>query len=113
MSLFDLLFPQIATAFHLRALRNQSQQPSSLEHANALRDSRTTEALKLRIDELENDLGLVVLVLSSLLSALDERGTISRADIEREIKELDGVDGKLDERVSTRILKAYLSNKNR
>lgn len=110
MKLFDLLFPQTATAVHLRGIREQGQQPSHGSQGS-LADSMTVQALKMRIDELEKDLGFTVLVLAGILSALDESGTISRADIARELKELDGIDGEMDDQISIRVLKQYLHSR--
>lgn len=69
----------------------------------------SVEALKIRIDELEDDLGFTVLVLASLLSTLDEKQILSRDDVERELRKLDLIDGRNDSKISTRILKKYFA----
>ena len=69
----------------------------------------SVEALKIRIDELEDDLGFTVLVLASLLSTLDEKQILSRDDVERELRKLDLIDGQNDSKISTRILKKYFA----
>ena len=113
MNLFDFLFPQQAAASHLREIREQQRQANEAEmqpkHLDAVRDKATTDALKMRIDDLENDMGFVVLVLGSLLSAIEEKGVVTRADVERELNELDLIDGKRNGKMSVRILKQCMA----
>jgi len=116
MSLLDFLFPQTAAAVHLRNIsghmRERQLQSDETKRLDDLKESTTVDALKARIDELEGDLGFVVLVLASLLSALDEKGSISRDDIEKELRELDIIDGRADSMISIRILKQYLKDQD-
>ncbi|MEM1446416.1 MAG: hypothetical protein AAGF84_10195 [Planctomycetota bacterium] len=112
MSLFDVLFPNTAAAMHLRKLSNAASDGggSPQLRIEQLEQAATTEALKVRIDELESDLGFVVLVLSSVLSALDEKGSLSRDELAKELRELDIIDGRTDGQLSTTILKHYFAS---
>ncbi len=105
MSLMDLLFPQIATATHLRSIRDQNAETDGLQRLREIRQSATLQALKSRIDSLEDDLGYVTLVLSGLMSTLDEKGVIRRDDLKEELSQLDGVDGIRDGKISIQMLK--------
>lgn len=109
MNLYEFFFPQFATIQHLKAIR-QSQQENP-QRLQAMAQAATDQALKKRLDDLESDMGLMVLVLTSLLSMLSEKGTLSREDFETELKSLDLIDGKADGRLNIRILKQYLAEK--
>ncbi len=107
MGLFEFMFPEQAQAEHLRAMR-ELQQDKQWQHKREQRaEMASTHALKMRIDELEKDLGFTVLVLASLLSTLDEKSVLKRKDVEKELRELDLIDGKDDNKISTAILKHY------
>ena len=114
MSLFDVLFPKTASAMHLRKLAHSGADGGGTPQLRIqqLEQAATTEALKVRIDELESDLGFVVLVLSSVLSTLDEKGSLSRDELAKELRALDIVDGRADGRLSTSILKHYFASNN-
>lgn len=105
MSLMDLLFPQVAAATHLRSIRDQNAQAGDLKRLRGIRQTATLEALKTRIDSLEDDLGYLTLVLSGLLSTLDEKGVIRSDDVKKELKELDGIDGVSDGKINIQVLK--------
>lgn len=109
MSLVDFLFPQQAAASHLRSIRDQNAESGELRQLKMLRQTATVEALKVRIDSLEDDLGYLTLVLSGLLSTLDEKGVLKREDVKKELSELDVIDGVSDGKINIQVLK-YLIN---
>ncbi len=113
MSLFDLFFPEQSTAMHLRKLAlqqvQQQTQHSAAQHDGIVRAQATAEALKMRIDDLEADLGFTVLLLAGLLSTLDEKGVLTKQDVKRELQELDLVDGMRDGKLNVRVLRRYLA----
>lgn len=113
MNLMDFLFPQASAASHLRALRSQQTANQSFQAESArldrLSDEMLVKALRQRIDDLEGDLGFVVLVLASLLARLETSETLSRAEVLNELKSIDPIDGKDDGRLSIRVLKQILA----
>ena len=109
MGLFEFMFPEQAQAVHLRAMRELQVQKHYDSRWQDRAEMASVEALKIRIDELEDDLGFTVLVLASLLSTLDEKQILSRDDVERELRKLDLIDGRNDSKISTRILKKYFA----
>ncbi|MBI1369637.1 MAG: hypothetical protein GC162_13410 [Planctomycetes bacterium] len=113
MNLFDYLFNRHAPSLgpSLEQMQQQNRTESDAARAARLRDEATREALKMRLDDLEHDVGFLTLALASLLSALQEKGTLTTADILTELQALDPTDGHRDGRLSIRILKRCLSGK--
>jgi hypothetical protein len=112
MGLFEFMFPEQAQAEHLRAMR-EMQQDKQWQHKREQRsEMASTHTLKIRIDDLEKDLGFAVLVLASLLSTLDEKSVLKREDVEKELRKLDLIDGKEDCKISTAILKHYFRKRD-
>lgn len=103
MSLFDWFFPQQAQAAHLRSLsertyRNQKGQQQNLG------------SLRQRIHQLEENQGVIALVLGSLLEKLDDNGVLARGDIDTKMQELDEYDGIKDGKLNVAALQQLASN---
>ncbi|MFK7740546.1 MAG: hypothetical protein AB8H80_09485 [Planctomycetota bacterium] len=58
------------------------------------------------VTDLREDLGYVTLVLGSVLAKLDEKGTLSRADVQATMAELDVLDGVADGKLDIDVLKS-------
>ena len=113
MSLFDFFFPGPAAASHLHAMRDQHAESLDAQRLHALREATTSEALKMRIDKLESDMGFVVMLLGSLISTLDEKGVVTRDDLKKELADLDVIDGTRDGKLKVNVLKKYMDNTQR
>ncbi|MFK7740547.1 MAG: hypothetical protein AB8H80_09490 [Planctomycetota bacterium] len=105
MSLFDWFFPEQAQASHLRKLTEQQRG----SRRSTQRQNATVNALEKRIESLEQDLGFASLVLASVMAKLDEKGTVSRADIKAAMAEIDEIDGVADGRLDVNVLKGMQS----
>ena len=101
MSLFDWFFPEQAQASHLRRLTEQN----SAQRRQNRRDNAAVRGMEKRIEDLEQDLGFVSLVLASVMAKLDEKGTLSRADVKSAMKDIDEIDGVADGRLDINVLK--------
>ena len=108
MSLFDFFFPQQATASHLRAIREQQFDTMYQQRKTARSQDADAERLAKRLTNVENDLGFLTLLLAGLLDVLDERGTIRREDVKKQLERLDVADGMRDGRLSIQDLKESL-----
>ena len=115
MSIFDLVFSGIKAEPDLQAAMDANQQreqeQAETRRLAQLRTDTSIEALKIRIDDLESELRLVVLLLAGLLSTLDEKGVLSREDVLREMSALDVIDGRRDDQFNIRALKQYLRDR--
>lgn len=109
MSLVDFLFPQQAAASHLRSIRDQNVESGELQRLKIIRQTATAEALKVRLDSLEDDLGYLTLVLSGLLSTLDEKGVLKQEDVRDQLRELDEIDGVSDGKINIQLLKFLIN----
>lgn len=103
MSLYDFFFPDQAAASHLRRMANKQEREARLDR---IRDQGQAN-IEYRVDELENDLGIVSLVLASLLEAANDNGSISRDQIKQIIDELDVLDGFKDGRLNAAFLRKW------
>lgn len=92
---------------NLLNIQTQKASESEVRH-DMLSATASQAALKMRIDELEQDVGMLVLVLTALLTQLDDNETVNREVLKRELLELDLLDGKSDSRLTSRILRTYL-----
>lgn len=101
MSLFDFFFPEQAQASHLRRLTEQQ----SRQNRGRRQQNTEIKELSARIDQLEDDLGFVSLVLASVMARLDEKGTLTRADVRAAMQELDEIDGVADGRLDINVLR--------
>lgn len=112
MGLYEFFFPQLAQAEHLRAMREMQEDEQWNQRREHRKEMVTIEALKQRIDDLENDLGLTVLVLTSLLATLDVKNVLKREDVEVALRKLDLLDGKKDLKISTEMLRRFFRDKD-
>ena len=103
MSLYDFFFPEQASASHLRRMANQQDRQARMNRIQEQSQSNIED----RVTELENDLGMVTLVLASLLEAANNNGAVSREDIKKIIDELDVLDGFRDGRLHPGFLRKW------
>lgn len=105
MSLFDWFFPEQAQASHLRTLTEQNRRNRRTQNSQ----NRAVDDLANRVQALESDLGFVSLVLGSMMTKLDEKGTLTRDDIKAAMQEVDEVDGVADGKLDIRVLRGMQS----
>lgn len=103
MSLFDWFFPQQAQAAHLRSLSERT-------HRNQKSQQQNLGSLRHRIAQLEENQGVIALVLGSLLEKLDDNGVLARGDIEAKMQEIDEYDGIKDGKLNVAVLQQLASN---
>ena len=103
MSLFDFLFPQQATASHLRRMADKQRRDDRI---NRIRDAGS-EHIERRIEELEHDVGVLALALAAILDSANENGAISRDEIRNKISELDVLDGFRNGKLDVSILRKW------
>lgn len=106
MSLFDWFFPQQAQAAHLRSLSERTYRHQKGQQQNL-------GSLRQRIHQLEENQGVIALVLGSLLEKLDDNGVLARGDIETKMQELDEYDGIKDGKLNVAALQKLASNADR
>ncbi len=102
MSLHDYFFPIRAQSLQLRRLADQSASA----RRQARRRGADAEAVRDRVEALEQDLGYVALVLGALVSRLDEDGVVTKADLKAIVAQLDDIDGVKDGRLDITALRA-------
>jgi len=100
MSLYDFFFPAQAQATHLRQLVNDQQRLRRSE-GSGLAQAES------RIASLEGDVGYLALLLGVLLQKVDEKGMITRAEVQSALAEMDGVDGIRDGRLDVSVLRNF------
>lgn len=100
MSLFDFLFPEVATASHLRSIAQQNTIQSTQARIHQQRLAERSRAKSSnneeRIAELENEVGKAALVIESLIEILEESGIATRQKIAERTYAIDGRDGVID-----------------
>jgi len=114
MGLFEWIFPQVSQADSLKALHKAQlaaikDQSTAERHAEITMDV-TTQALKMRIDAMEDDLGFALLLITGILAKLEENGNITREELRAELEELDSVDGVKDSKITSKIVRFYLNS---
>jgi hypothetical protein len=60
-----------------------------------------------RTARLEADVGYLALVLGGVLELLDKKGAVTKADLKKKMKELDGVDGVRDGKFDLDVLRRF------
>lgn len=103
MSFYNFFFP-------LASYQHQTQQIAAAQRRRLRRSASNRRSTDRRISELEENLGFVSLLLSTLLSKLDENGTVSREDVQAELRALDGLDGVKDGKLDVEILRQALED---
>ena len=98
MSLFDFLFPEQMQAQQLRKIANTQRTRDK-------RSSRRQDALRERVQSLEDDVGFLAMVLGALIQKADEKGAITRDEIRAAVTEIDEFDGAKDGKIDVNILR--------
>jgi hypothetical protein len=113
MNMLDLFFPMSPHKALFSEFGKYLKENSGSDEIrkSALQADITSQALKVRVDELEEDLGLALLLIGSLISGLDERGVMTRHELKTELEEMDVVDGVKDGKITSRLLRMYLGAK--
>ena len=70
------------------------------------RRSRNVRNHDKRIQDLEEDLGYITLVLTSMLAMLDEKGTVTHQEVKELMAGLDELDGVKDGRLNVDVLRS-------
>lgn len=116
MSFFDLLFPEWATATHLRTLTEQNQlnqaQQRVARNRSARMDSSANKKLEQRIESLESELGQAALVIEALMTKLEEKEIATKGEFEELIREIDARDGVVDGRITPPAAESFESNRD-
>ncbi|MCK6439134.1 MAG: hypothetical protein L6Q71_02905 [Planctomycetes bacterium] len=97
MSLIDILFPEQASAMHLRKMSQQLAAQSRQQRTDRQPASQVDSHA---IGHVEDDLGCVTLLLMSLIKSLVKKGVITESDIMACISQLDAEDGWRDGKIS-------------
>ena len=104
MSFFDLLFPEWATATHLRTLTEQNQANQTQTRIAQSRAERIASAskkdLERRVESLEIELGQAALVMEALMEKFEEKQICSKQEMMGLIQEIDARDGMIDGRIT-------------
>jgi hypothetical protein len=69
------------------------------------RARRSRARTRTRIDDLEDDIGYLSLVLGVLLQKVDEKGLITREEVESSLASLDQFDGEQDGKLDVDVLR--------
>ena len=95
------LFWGVSTFAMMRDVEKQQR----IQRRSERRRSRNARNHSKRIQDLEEDLGYVTLVLSSMLVTLDEKGTITHQEVQGLMAGLDELDGVKDGRLNVDVLR--------
>jgi hypothetical protein len=97
MSLYDFFFPEQAQAAHLRKLAGEAVRSRELDTGSLEQQNRQ---LHERVARLEHELGALALVVAAILKRLDEKGHVTRNEVQETIRKLDLLDGVRDGKIS-------------
>ncbi len=100
MGLFEFILPEVAEAEHLKTISRQ------MRHMSVQRSSSRAESR--RSADIEEDLGVVSLILLSLVKKLIEKGVITREELFSHIKELDALDGIKDGKLDINVFRGVM-----
>ncbi|MBM3961217.1 MAG: hypothetical protein FJ306_04850 [Planctomycetes bacterium] len=109
MSLFDFFFPDQAQATHLRRIADQSARSERRRNTASREAKATFDSLQRQVDELRGDIGFTALVLGALVARLDEKGVVTRADLQAAMARLDLTDDLADGTLDVERLKAVVA----
>lgn len=105
--MFDFFFPEQAQAMHLRTIAESGHTSALKARSEQIAESnRQRQALRLRsktderVEELEKELGQSALVIEALITLLEERGVVARAELRARVAEIDSADGVVDGRIT-------------
>lgn len=100
MDLFSFFFPEQAVASHLRRIAAQQ------------REARYSSSLAIQqnddISALRGDVRFLTMVLATILKRLSETQTMSLADVQDLLDEVDGLDGVADRGLEPGVLRGLL-----
>jgi hypothetical protein len=99
LDLFDFFFPEQAQASHLRKIAKQRSVSSG--PAGGTAQSSELQALR-------DDVGFLTLVITALLRRLSETETLSLADVQDLLDEIDALDGVADGGLDPGVLRGLL-----
>ena len=110
MSLFDFLFPQQASASHLRGIRHQLDANAKADSIRRRKDAqRTSEEISAATDELSDEVGEVALLLVGAIRAMIRKGLVTRAEVFAEMFEADDTDGDRDAKLKPLVMNDALN----
>ena len=109
MSLFDFFFPDQAQAAHLRRIADQSARSERRRNSASREAKATLDSLQQQVEDLRGDLGFTALVLGALVARLDEKGVVTRADLQAVMARLDLTDDLADGTLDVERLKALVA----
>ena len=101
MNLFDFMFPEQAEATHLRSISEKLSTNRIREKKMASKNSIVSQ----EVQDLGDDVGFIALMLMSLMKKMIEKEIITKEEILLTITEMDGLDGVLDGKIDTGILR--------
>ena len=119
MGLFEFFFPHESQAMTMQRISNGQTKlmKSQVKKARIIGSKSTRNSKKVnntnkrisstneRITELENDLGFLSLLISGIITKLDQNDLVQKDDIKEIIKELDGYDGVVDGKLDINVLR--------
>ena len=103
MGLFEFFFPAESQAMSLKKLSDsqnklaRKQRLSSRLNSNeSTKNNKNISQLSKRVKQLENDIGFLSLLLSGVITKLDQNEVLHREDLKQVLYEIDGFDGDVD-----------------
>lgn len=109
MSLFDFFFPEQSQAANLRRIADQSARNERRRNSASRETKATLDSLHQQVEDLRGDLGFTALVLGSLVARLDEKGVVTRADLQAVMARLDLADDIADGTLDVERLKTLVA----
>ena len=111
MTLFDHIFPEQAQALHLRDIAERIGDATRASQAREIDESNNAfriAGLERRLKQLEDDSGLLALLLAVVMKKLCEKTDLTYQDVLAEVAAVDASDGKADGRLDVAALRALL-----
>ncbi len=98
MKLFDFFFPAQAQASHLR--RVADVQTFNLRHRTYEDRARARRHVEIdeRFESIEQQLGFLTLMLEAIIRKTEEKGVVTRDELEQLMRSIDLEDGRADGR---------------
>jgi len=100
MSLFDIFFPDLSQASHLRRIADQGALNHTQQRLNRMRSDMSSATSSRKIESIQRDVDSMSLVIEALIESLDEKGLLSRGDLAEKAHEIDIRDGVLDGKIT-------------
>ena len=104
-----MFIPIVSPAYSDEALKKKFDTLKAISESR----SRRIKSQKSRMEDLESDLGHVILLVNALAEACVKKGVISREDITQMIHELDLSDGVADGKYTPKKAKKARARKRR